>query len=84
VWSTGPVTRPETPAGPPRWLLVMLAAGLSLLVAALLVLLLAVAGVEEVSAVGFLVVLVVAAVTGGFLVRLLAPRLPAVRRPPRG
>jgi hypothetical protein len=84
MWSTGPVTRPETPAGPPRWVLLMLAAGLSLLVAAVLVLLLGVAGVEQLGAVEFLVVLVVAALAGGFLVRLLAPRLPAVRRPPRG
>jgi uncharacterized membrane-anchored protein len=83
VWSTGPVTRPEPSAGPPRWLLVMLAAGLSLLVAAVLVLLLGVVGVEELNAVVFLVVLVVAALAGGSLVRLLAPRLPAVRRPPR-
>ena len=37
-----------------------------------------------VGAVEFLVVLVVAALAGGLLVRLLAPRLPAVRRPPRG
>jgi hypothetical protein len=78
------VTRPETPAGPPRWLLLMLAAGLSLLVAAVLVLLLGLAGVDQLGAGVFLVVLVVAALTGGFLVRLLAPRLPAVRRPPRG
>jgi uncharacterized membrane-anchored protein len=78
------VTRPETPAGPPRWLLLMLAAGLSLLVAAVLVLLLGLAGVDQLGAGVFLIVLVVAALTGGFLVRLLAPRLPAVRRPPRG
>jgi len=82
MWSTGPVT--EDPAGPPRWLLLILAAGLSLLLAAVLVLLLGLAGVEQLGAVEFLVVLVVAAVAGGFLVRLLAPRLPAVRRPPRG
>jgi hypothetical protein len=84
MWSTGPVTRPETPAGPPRWVLLMLAAGLSLLVAAVLVLLLGVAGVEQLGTVEFLVVLVVAALAGGYLVRLLGPRLPAVRRPPRG
>ncbi|MBB3677092.1 hypothetical protein [Modestobacter versicolor] len=78
-----PTPSPDTPAGPPRWLLVMLAAGLSLLVAALLVLLLGVVGVDRINGVVFVVVLVVAALVGGWLVRLLAPRLPAVRRPPR-
>lgn len=73
----------DRPDAPPRWLLIMLAAGLSLLVAAVLVLLLGALGVEQISSVLFLVVLVVAACAGGALVRLLAPRLPAVRRPPR-
>jgi hypothetical protein len=83
------VSRPDpspsdgVPAGPPRWLLVMLAAGISLLIAALLVLALGVAGVESINEVGFVVVLVVAALAGGWLTRLLAPRLPAIRRPPR-
>jgi undecaprenyl pyrophosphate phosphatase UppP len=57
---------------------------LSLLVATVLVLLLGIAGVERINEVLFVVVLVVAALAGGGLVRLLAPRLPAVRRPPRG
>jgi hypothetical protein len=83
VSPTDPARRPETPAGPPRWLLLMLAAGLSLLVATVLVLLLGIAGVERINEVLFVVVLVVAALAGGGLVRLLAPRLPAVRRPPR-
>ena len=78
------MTARETPTGPPRWLLVLLAAGLSLLVATVLVLLLGLAGVDRINEVLFLVVLVVAALIGGSLVRLLAPRLPAVRRPPRG
>jgi hypothetical protein len=71
------------PTGPPRWLLLMLSAGISLLVATVLLLLLGAAGVDELDPVLFLVVLVVAALVGGALVRLLAPRLPAVRRPPR-
>ncbi|WP_369140493.1 hypothetical protein [Modestobacter versicolor] len=74
---------PDVPAGPPRWLLVMLAAGVSLLLAAVLVLLLGAAGVDRIGPVVFVVVLVVAAFVGGWLVRLVAPRLPAVRRPPR-
>ena len=74
------MSRPDTP---PRWLLVMLAAGLSLLIAAVLVLLLGAAGVDRIDRVLFLVVLLVAAGAGGGLVRLLAPRLPSVRRPPR-
>jgi len=75
---------PDAPAGPPRWLLVMLAAGISLLVAAVLVVLLEVAGVGSINEVVFVVVLVVAALAGGWVTRVLAPRLPAIRRPPRG
>ena len=78
-----PDPRPDAPAGPPRWLLVMLAAGTSLLVAAVLVMVLSVAGVDQLSRGGFFVLVVVSAVIGGSLVRLLAPRLPPVRRPPR-
>ncbi|MFQ1003139.1 hypothetical protein [Modestobacter sp. SSW1-42] len=75
--------RPDTPAGPPRWLLVMLAAGISLLVAVVFLLVLQAVGVEAISALGFVLVVVVAAFVGGWLTRQLAPRLPAVRRPPR-
>jgi hypothetical protein len=84
VSSAVPDPRPGTPAGPPRWLLVLLAAGLSLLIATVLVLLLGIAGVDRINEVLFVVVLVASALLGGWLVRLLAPRLPAVRRPPRG
>ena len=80
---TDPAPRPDAPAGPPRWLLVMLAAGLSLVVAAVLVLLLDVAGVERLGQLAFFLVVVVSAVAGGTAVRLLAPKLPPVRRPPR-
>jgi hypothetical protein len=83
VSPTDPARRPDAPAGPPRWLLVMLAAGLSLLVATVLVLLLGLIGAERINEVVFVVVLVVAALVGGWLTRLLAPRLPAIRRPPR-
>jgi hypothetical protein len=84
VSSAVPDPRPGTPAGPPRWLLVLLAAGVSLLIATVLVLLLGTAGVDRINEVLFVVVLVASALLGGWLVRLLAPRLPAVRRPPRG
>ena len=80
--SSAPAPGPDAPAGPPRWLLVMLAAGLSLVFAALLVLALHLAGVERISQLALFLVLGVAAVAGGVVVRLLAPRLPAVRRPP--
>jgi hypothetical protein len=83
VSRSDPAPRPDTPAGPPRWLMVLLAAGLSLLVATVLVLLLGIAGVDRINEVLFVVLLVVSALVGGWLVRLLAPRLPAVRRPPR-
>jgi hypothetical protein len=86
-WSTTAVSRtdrlPGTPTGPPRWLLILLAAGLSLLFAAVLVVLLGVAGVERINELVFVVVLVVAALAGGWVTRLIAPRLPPVRRGPR-
>jgi len=88
-WSTDPVSapdptrRPDAAGGPPRWLLLLLAAGISLVLAAVLLLVLDAAGVESVDRIGFLGVLVVAALAGGWLTRLVAPRLPAVRRPPR-
>ena len=78
-----PLRRPDAPAAPPRWLLVLLAAGLSLLVAAVGLLVLQAAGAESIDELGFLAVLVVAALVGGAVTRWLAPRLPSVRRPPR-
>ena len=78
-----PTRRPDAAGGPPRWLLLLLAAGISLVLAAVLLLVLDAAGVESVDRIGFLGVLVVAALAGGWLTRLVAPRLPAVRRPPR-
>ena len=61
----------------------MLAAGLSLLVAVVFLLVLAAVGVETINSLGFVAVIIVAAVVGGWVTRLLAPRLPDVRRPPR-
>ena len=78
-----PARRPDVPAGPPRWLLVMLAAGISLVLAAVCLLVLSAVGVDSIDQVGFLGIVVVAAVAGGWVTRQLAPRLPAVRRPPR-
>ena len=78
-----PASSSGVPAGPPRWLLVLLAAGISLLFAAVLVVLLGVAGVDSINEVVFVLVLIAAAVAGGAVTRLLAPRLPAIRRPPR-
>ncbi|QXG74542.1 hypothetical protein KUM42_11600 [Modestobacter sp. L9-4] len=76
--------RPDAPAGPPRWLLVLLAAGISLVLAAVVLVVLSAVGVETISSLGFVAVIVVAALAGGWVTRQLAPRLPAVRRPPRG
>jgi len=81
--SPTPPRRPDAPAGPPRWLLVLLAAGISLVLAAGVLVLLAAVGIGTISSLGFVVVVVVAAVVGGWLTRQLAPRLPEVRRPPR-
>jgi hypothetical protein len=63
--------------------LILLAAGISLVLAALVLVVLSAVGVETISSLGFVAVIVVAAVAGGWLTRQLAPRLPAVRRPPR-
>jgi hypothetical protein len=62
----------------------MLSAGISLLVAVVFLLLLQAVGVDRIDAVGFVAVVVVAALVGGWLTRQLAPRLPDVRRPPKG
>lgn len=62
----------------------LLAAGLSLLVAAVLLLLLQLVGVEQIGLVGLLLVLVAAAVAGGYGTRALATRLPSVGRRRRG
>ena len=71
--------RPDRP-GQPRWLVVLLAAGTSLLIAALLLVVLSALGVDAIGSLGFLVVVVVAALAGGVLTRWLVPRLPPVRR----
>jgi hypothetical protein len=71
--------RPDRPA-PPRWLVLLLAAGLSLLIAGLLLVVLQVAGVDRIGQLGFVLVVVVAAVAGGWLTRWLVPKLPPVRR----
>jgi hypothetical protein len=85
AWSTTGVTPadPPSPPAPPRWLVVLLSAGVSVLLAGLFLLLLDAAGVERIGLLGFLLVLVAAAVAGGYLVRLVAPRLPAGGRRPR-
>ena len=71
--------RPDRP-GQPRWLVVLLAAGTSLLIAALLLVVLSALGVDAIGSLGFLVVVVVAALAGGVLTRWLVPRLPPVGR----
>jgi hypothetical protein len=76
--------RPDAAPGRPRWLVVLLAAGLSLLIAGLLLALLQAVGVDTLGSVGFVLVVVAAAFAGGFLTRWLVPRLPPVRRRPRG
>jgi len=76
---SAPRPRPVRP-DQPRWLVVLLAAGISLLIAGLLLVVLQVAGVDTIGSVGFVLVVVVAAVAGGTLTRWLVPRLPPVRR----
>jgi uncharacterized membrane protein HdeD (DUF308 family) len=76
---SAPVPGPDRP-GQPRWLVVLLAAGISLLLAAVLLVLVQVAGVDTLGSIGFLLVVVGAAVAGGSLSRWLVPKLPPVRR----
>ena len=71
--------RPDRPAQP-RWLVVLLAAGISLLIAAVLLLVLQAVGVDALGSVGFLLVVVAAAFAGGSLTRWLVPKLPPIRR----
>jgi uncharacterized membrane protein YeiH len=63
---------------------VLLAAGLSLLVAAVLLIVLQAVGLDRLDEVGFIAVIVVAAFAGGSITRWLVPRLPPVGRRPRG
>ncbi|TWH75220.1 hypothetical protein JD78_03775 [Modestobacter roseus] len=62
----------------------LLAAGLSFLVAAVLLLVLQLAGVDRIGFLGLLLVLIAAAVAGGYATRAVAGRLPPVGRRPRG
>jgi hypothetical protein len=78
---TGPRPGPDRP-GQPRWLVLLLAAGLSLLIAAVLLVVLQLAGVDRLDEVGFILVVIVAALAGGALTRWVVPRLPPVRRHP--
>jgi uncharacterized membrane protein YeiH len=77
------VTAPRPRPGPPRWLVVLLAAGISLMIAAVLLVVLQVAGVDRLDQVGFIVLIVVAALAGGSVTRWLVPRLPPTGRHPR-
>jgi hypothetical protein len=79
VSATGP--GPDRPAQP-RWLVLLLSAGLSLLIAAVLLVVLQLSGVDRLDEVGFIVVVIVAALAGGSLTRWVVPRLPPVRRRP--
>jgi hypothetical protein len=72
---------PDRPAQP-RWLVLLLSAGLSLLIAAVLLVVLQLVGVDRLDPVGFILLVVVAALAGGSLTRWLAPRLPPIGRHP--
>ncbi|HEV7726152.1 MAG: hypothetical protein JWQ26_3639 [Modestobacter sp.] len=75
--ATGP--RPDRP-DQPRWLVVLLAAGLSLLIAGVLLVLLQLVGIDRIDQLGFILVVIVSALAGGSLTRWLVPKLPPVRR----
>ncbi|MGY1840742.1 MULTISPECIES: hypothetical protein [unclassified Modestobacter] len=79
-----PPPPPPTPGGQPRWLVVLLAAGLSLLVGAVLLLVLQLVGIDQIGLLGLLLVLIAAAVAGGYATRAVATRLPPMGRGPRG
>ena len=79
---SAPGTGPDRPAQP-RWLVLLLSAGLSLLIAAVLLVVLQLSGVDRLDQVGFIVLIVVAALAGGSVTRWLAPRLPPIGGHPR-
>jgi hypothetical protein len=83
VSDPGPGPGPER-ADQPRWLVVLLAAGLSLLIAGLLLVVLHLAGVDRIGQLGFVLLVLAAALAGGSLTRWLGPRLPPVGRRPHG
>jgi len=71
-----PARRAVQPSELPRTVLLAFAVGAALLIAALEFLVLRLVGVDRIDPWGFLVVVVVAAVGGGFLTRVLVPRIP--------
>ncbi|OMQ15009.1 hypothetical protein A7K94_0212420 [Modestobacter sp. VKM Ac-2676] len=58
--------------------------GLSLLVGAVLLLVLQLVGIDQIGLLGLLLVLIAAAVAGGYATRAVATRLPPMGRGPRG
>ena len=75
---SAPGTRPTHP----RWFVVLVAAGIALVVAAVVLLLLSAVGVDQVDRGVFVLVVLVAAVAGGGLSRVLVPKLPPLGRRP--
>ena len=81
AWCTGLVSAP-TPTHP-RWFVVLVAAGIALALAALVLFVLAGLGVDRVSEAGAVVVVVLAALAGGGIARVVVPRLPPLGRRPQ-
>jgi hypothetical protein len=66
----------------PRWFVVLVGTGLALAFAAVALAVLAALGVDQVDEFGAFVVILLAAVAGGALSRVLVPRLPPLGRRP--
>ncbi|MEU2348381.1 hypothetical protein [Modestobacter sp. NPDC049651] len=64
----------------PRWFVVLVAAGIALVVAALALLVLSATGVDRLPSAVFVLVVVLAALAGGAISRVLVPKLPPLGR----
>ena len=82
AWCTDPVSAPGTRPTHPRWFVVLVGIGIALAVAALALGVLAAFGVDRVNEFGALVVILLAALAGGVLSRVLVPKLPPLGRRP--
>lgn len=77
MWCTVPVS---APSGHPRWFTVVLGVGIALLLAAVALFVLAAVGVDQVGSLGSFVVVLLAALAAGYLVRIIEPKLPPLGR----
>ena len=80
AWCTGPVSTP-TPTHP-RWFVVLVGTGIALAFAAIALGVLAALGVDRVNELGALGVILLAALVGAGIARVVVPKLPPLGRRP--